>query len=83
MLTLPCIGKQTTKRNSLWKTYRGLVTLTAFNDVLISLAGDIYHGLTDSTGNHRHATLDRGLVRRRQLVRPDRGNGVHVGLCFV
>lgn len=62
---------------------RGFITLTAFNDMLIPLAGDIYHRLTDSTGNHRHATLDRGLVRRRQLVRPDRGNGVHVGLCFV
>lgn len=82
VLISPC--KQTTKRKMIFaKTYCGLVTLTAFNDVLIPLAGNVYHRLTNTTGNHRHATLDGGLIRRRQLVRSDRGDGVHVGLRFV
>jgi len=51
--------------------------------MLIPLAGNVYHRLTNSAGDHRHAALDGGLVRRRQLVRPDRGDGVHGGLRFV
>lgn len=62
--TLTCIGKQTTRRNNLWRTYCGLVALTAFNDVLIPLSRNVYHCLTNSAGDHRHAALDGRLIRR-------------------
>lgn len=49
----------------IFDTYCGLVTLTTLDDVLIPLAGNIYHRLTDSASDHRHATLSRGLIRWR------------------
>lgn len=79
------VVSMTTKkeRTLVGRTYCGLVTLTAFDDVLIPLAGNVYHRLTNAAGDHRHAALDGGLVRRRQLVRPDRGDRVHRGLRLV
>lgn len=71
------------ERTIFGRTYCGLVTLTAFDDVLIPLAGNVYHRLTNAAGDHRHAALDGGLVRRRQLIRPDRGDRVHRGLRLV
>lgn len=78
----PCKQRKRKRKRSL-ETYCGLVTLTAFDDMLIPLAGNVYHRLTNSAGDHRHAALDGGLVRWRQLVRPDRGDGVHIGLRLV
>ena len=51
--------------------------------MLIPLSGNIYHRLTNSAGNHWHATLDGGLIRRWQLIRTDRRDSVYIGLCFV
>lgn len=65
------------------ETYCGLVTLTTLDDVLISFSRNIYHRLTNSAGDHWHAALDGGLIRRWQLIRANRRNGVHIGLCFV
>lgn len=68
------------KHIAYFRTYCSLVTLTAFHNVLISLAGDVYHRLTNSASDHRHTTLGGRLIRRRQLIRSDRGNGVDGGL---
>lgn len=62
------------------QTYCSLITLTTLDNMLVSLAGNIYHRLANPAGDHRHATLSGGLIRRWQLIRPDRGHRVDGGL---
>lgn len=59
--------------------YRGLITLTALNNMLIPFSRNINHGLADPTGNHWNSiTSFRGLIERwRQFIR---SNGRNCGL---
>lgn len=56
----------------------GLIARVAFNNMLILLPGDVYHGTADPAAHHGHAPGE-GVVGRRELIRSDRrhrGGGV-------